>query len=45
LMHFDGQTWSLQDTGTSLPITSIWGIGKTVYATGFGGAVLRKTQP
>lgn len=47
MYHFDGSTWTLQDMGTTAPITSIWttpgGGAATVYAVGHGGHIWRNT--
>ena len=41
VLHYDGETWSLQNSGTSETLYSVWGSGPAnVFAVGAGGTLL-----
>ncbi|MFZ5897210.1 MAG: hypothetical protein ACOY0T_39490 [Myxococcota bacterium] len=31
LVHYDGKSWTMLETGSVLPITALWGAGSTLY--------------
>jgi len=42
IFHWDGASWSRQESGTSVALTDVWGDGSgTVYITGHDGVILR----
>lgn len=43
IYHWDGTTWSREQSGTDATLTDVWGDGTgTVYATGHRGTILRR---
>ena len=43
ILHYDGASWSLMDSGTTVALYSVWGTGTgAVYA---GGGVLLRYEP
>jgi len=41
ILHYDGSTWSIMDSGTANELLGIWGTSSSdVYAVGTGGLVL-----
>jgi photosystem II stability/assembly factor-like uncharacterized protein len=45
LLHYDGQSWQSQATGTNVNLLSVWGMGNDLYLTGYSGAVLHRQLP
>jgi len=44
IFHWNGDTWTRQESGTSVALTDVWGPGDgNVYITGHDGTILRKT--
>jgi hypothetical protein len=44
ILHFDGQTWQKQDSGTMAQLRAVWGSGGEVFAVGVGGVVLHRSK-
>jgi hypothetical protein len=41
ILHYDGSTWTLMDSGTTTYLFDVWGSSSTdVFAVGFDGAIL-----
>lgn len=45
VLHFNGSTWTREQSGTTNNLVSITGSGKQAYVTGIGGSILRKALP
>lgn len=45
ILHFDGTAWTREDSGTNVTLHSVFVSGKSVYATGDNGSILRKLTP
>jgi hypothetical protein len=42
IFHWDGSSWSQQESGTTATLTDVWGDGSgTIYVTGHDGVILR----